>query len=351
MPHLSWKLYDIGRFDDYASAWDRINANTRCVPILNSSFIRNALEVFGTGTERLGVLGPAGSEQALCIVSKVRNGVWQTWQPSQLPLGAWVMERTQQYEDLLAGLLRTLPGFPLLVAVTQQDPSIHERPAVSSRLRSVDYIRTAWIDVEGSFDSYWNARGKNLRKNMRTQRSRLAKQQTRASLEVVETPDLVAEAIADYGRLESAGWKGAEGSAVHADNEQGRFYRAVFEDFCRRGAGRIYRYRFDGRVVAVDLCLESGGTQVVVKTTYDESIRGGLSPSSLLREEAFRKIFDEGRLRKIEFYGRVMEWTTRWTDRIRTLYHVNLYRSRSAAAVALQLSRLRSRRAVQGASY
>lgn len=342
MPHQSWKLHDIGRFGDFASAWDRINGNTRCVPILSSLFIRNALKAFGTGAERLGVLGPPGQEEALCIVSKSRKGVWQTWQPSQLPLGAWVMDRMQRYEDLLADLLHVLPGFPLMLTVMQQDPSIHDRPAATSRLRSVDYIRTGWIDVEGSFDSYWKARSKKLRQNMRTQRSRLEREGTQTSLEVIEAPELVADAIADFGRLESAGWKGAEGSAVHADNEQGRFYRAVFEDFCRIGAGRIYRYRFDERVVAVDLCLESGGTHVLVKTTYDESIKG-LSPSSLLREEAYREIFTEGRMHKIEFYGRVMAWTTRWTDCARTLYHVNLYRSRSVAATALRLSQLRNR--------
>ncbi len=63
----------------------------------------------------------------------------------------------------------------------------------------------------------------------------------------------------------------------------------------------------------------------MLKTTYDESYKA-LSPSSLLREDAFRRIFAEGRVKRIEFYGRVMEWHTRWTDRKRVLYHANYYR-------------------------
>lgn len=67
-------------------------------------------------------------------------------------------------------------------------------------------------------------------------------------------PDDIAQAIADYGLLESAGWKAEGGTAIHPDNAQGRFYRAMLENFCRQGRGRVYRYRFDDKVVAVDLC-------------------------------------------------------------------------------------------------
>jgi hypothetical protein len=45
-----------------------------------------------------------------------------------------------------------------------------------------------------------------------------------------------------------------------------------------------------------------------------------------MREEACRRLFEDGRIRRIEFYGRVMEWHTRWTDEVRTMYHLNHYR-------------------------
>jgi len=45
-----------------------------------------------------------------------------------------------------------------------------------------------------------------------------------------------------------------------------------------------------------------------------------------MREDATRGLFDEARFERIEFYGRVMEWHTRWTDEIRTMYHLNGYR-------------------------
>jgi CelD/BcsL family acetyltransferase involved in cellulose biosynthesis len=335
------RLHPVARYGEFAAAWDRLNEASAGLPVLSSLFIGHLLRVFGGGCERLVVFGEPGEERAMCILSGTRPGVWQTWQPAQAPLGAWVMRRGLSYADLLADLVRRLPGVPLLVAVTQQDPTVHERPAHTARLKTLDYIETSWIEVQGSFDAYWKARGSQLRQNMRTQRTRLARDGTTASLEEITRAELVAGAIDDFGRLESAGWKGAEGTAVHPGNDQGRFYRTMLEDFCRIGAGRIYRYRLGDRVVAVDLCIESRDVQVGLKTTYDESLKG-LSPSSLLRQEAYRRIFDEGRIRRIEFYGRRAEWHKRWTDCARTLYHVNFYRSAVVAAAASGLAALRA---------
>ena len=212
-----------------------------------------------------------------------------------------------------------------MIGLSQQDPLFGDRPKDGGHWQTLDYIETPWVEVSGSFEDYWAARGKNLRTNMRKQRAKLEAEGTPPRLEVLTSAADVAQGLADYGRLESAGWKAADGTAIHPDNAQGRFYRAMLEAFCRGGAGSIYRYSFGGKVVAVDLCVASVATLVVLKTTYDESYKT-LSPSSLMREDAFRRIFAEGRIKRIEFYGRVMEWHTRWTDKTRVLYHANYYR-------------------------
>jgi hypothetical protein len=132
--------------------------------------------------------------------------------------------------------------------------------------------------------------------------------------------------VRDYGRLESAGWKAGSGSAVDAANAQGRFYTQMLEAFARVGGARVYRYWFGDQLVAMDLCIHERDCIVILKTAYDESVPANLSPALLMREEAVRGLFDDGRFARIEFYGRVMEWHTRWTDAVRTLYHLNLYR-------------------------
>src|SRR5262249_20355000 len=156
------------------------------------------------------------------------------------------------------------------------------RPEDDPRQAVGEYINTAWIDVEGSFAEYWDARGKNLRQNMRKQRRKLEEDRVQTRLEIIRDPVAVRDAVSDYGRLESAGWKAAGGTAVHPSNAQGRFYQEMLGRYCAKGRGCIYRYRFGEEVVAIDLCIENADTIVILKTTYDESYKV-VSPAFLMR--------------------------------------------------------------------
>ena len=190
----------------------------------------------------------------------------------------------------------------------------------------VDYIDTARISVDGDFSAWWEARGKNLKSNLKKQRNRLAAAAIATRMEVWRDGGRMAQAVLDYGRLESSGWKGRAGSAVAAGNEQGRFYTRMLEAFCGAGRASVYRYYFGAELVAMDLCIEEGDCIVILKTAYDETVPKQYSPAFLMREEACRQLFEAGAVRRIEFYGRVMEWHTRWTDEVRTMYHLNHYR-------------------------
>ena len=337
---MNWTMHPISHLGALAPTWNALNDAGGSLPFRHMRFIEPLCEVFGDPGLKLALCdGPDGA-LAMGIFTRCGTGQWETFQPSQMPLGAWVMRPDQSFERLLAGLARKLPGIALAIGVTQQDPGCATRPADSPRLQTLDYIQTASLPLAGSFDDYWNARGKNLRQNMKKQRSKLQKDAVATRLEILTHARDVAPAIADYGRLESAGWKAAGGTAIHPENAQGRFYRAMLEAFCDAGEARIYRYRFDERVVAVDLCIEGGGALVILKTTYDESIKT-ISPAFLMREEAFRLLFEEGKVRRIEFFGKLMEWHTRWTGEARTLYHVNYYRSSLVPKFKAALERFR----------
>jgi hypothetical protein len=325
---MSWNVAPAREFAQHARRWERLHAAGAASPLLAVDFVQALLDVFGTGREMLAWHGRTdGDADAMTIVTPGRTGVWNTFQPAQAPVGLWLQRDARPADGLLAGLLRALPGPALMVGLTQCDPMLTARPAGP---HTFDYIDTARITLQGSFDDYWNARGKNLRNNLKKQRNRLRQDGIATRLEIVRDPALMAGAVADYGRLETTGWKAAEGTAVAADNDQGRFYRAMLEAFARRGAASVYRYWFDGpdgaHLAAMDLCVEGGGCIVILKTAYDEALGPQLSPALLMREEATRGLFEEGRFERIEFYGRVMEWHTRWTDEIRTMYHLNGYR-------------------------
>lgn len=325
MSSYCWQFEPGSSLDRDAAAWDAINARAGHAPFLDSAFLRPLLRHFGRGDERIGWCRRGDTVVAAAIVERSGAGRVATFQPSQLPLGPWLVASGENADAIAESLLAQLPGFVLGLGLTQLDPKFMARPATTPRVGTLDYVDTAWVDVDQPFDAYWEQRGKNLRTNMRKQRSKLAADGVELRFETLRDAADVPAAIAEYGRLETAGWKAESGTAVHADNAQGRLYTEALTNFCVEGRGRIWRLKFGDKVVAIDLCIEAGDTLVVLKTAFDPEYRT-VSPAFLLRQDAFRQVFDEGRIRRIEFYGRLMEWHTRWTDRSRTLYHTNLYR-------------------------
>jgi CelD/BcsL family acetyltransferase involved in cellulose biosynthesis len=323
---MKWTFFPAADFAGHAARWDALRALGPAAPVLDAGFVTVLLKAFGAGGELLALCERGSELVAAAVLAPQGRARWATFQPAQAPVGLWLQHPDIDTSLLLAGLTRALPGCALLVGLTQCDPFLLARPNDGGLEAAADYIDTARISIDSDFDTWWNNRGKNLRSNLKKQRNRLAASGVETRLEVWRAPGQMAQAVADYGRLESTGWKGRAGTAVAAGNEQGRFYQAMLEDFCARGRGSVYGYYFGDELVAMDLCIEDGDCIVILKTAYDEGVPKHYSPALLMREEACRRLFEDGRIRRIEFYGRVMEWHTRWTDEVRTMYHLNHYR-------------------------
>lgn len=306
--------------------WDQLSAQRLDLPFMRADAVAAGVEVFGTGLERLLIASRSGRCVAMLIL--VPNGLlrWCTFQPSQLPLGLWVAASDQHLQQLGRSLLRGPLGFCLVVSISQVDPLQAPRHSDDSDNWHNDYIDTAWLDLVGDFDSYWAARGKNLRQNLRKQRNRLASEGASTQMRIHRAPEEMAPALARYGAMESAGWKADRGTAVHADNAQGGFYLQLFEGAARQGEALIFEYLIGDKPAAMNLCLLRSGKLVVLKTTYDESLPKTLSPAFLLREEELQHIFAGPEIKRIEYYGKVMDWHTKLTDHKRTLHHLTVYR-------------------------
>lgn len=326
---LHWSLYPAARFMEFAADWDALARAGAATPALASELVAPLLDHFGEPRAVLACChANAGSDApplAMGVLAPAGRG-WSTLQPPQAPLGLWLQGPGQDTSALLRSLLRALPGWPALVALTQLDPDLLPRQPDAGRLRTLDYIDTARITLKGDFDDYWQARGKNLRANLKKQRARLEREGVVLRLEAVRDAGAMEAAVADYARLEAAGWKAGGGTAVAPGDRQSSFYGAMLAAFARHDGACVWRYWYGDRVAAMDLCIEDAGCLIVLKTAYDEALAGSSSPALLMREEATRALFEAGRYSRIEFYGRVMEWHLRWTQEIRRLYHVNYYR-------------------------
>ena len=321
---MTWLLVPAKEFSDFENRWSTLNDRSANSALLDVDFVAPLIECFSDDAAKLAVFGNTSRPSAMAIVTRRSMGVWETLQPSQAPIGLWLADNELSWQETLRSLQLSLPACALLGA-KQIDPDHFARPVASARLSTLDYIETARITIDRSFDQYWKARGKNLRHNMKRQRSRLETEGIATLLETITESSRIDEAVLDYAKLENAGWKAESGTAIAPGNLQHRFYSAMLKRFSRRGEARIYRYFFGDRLVATDLCLLARGALIILKTTYAESEKKS-SPALLMREEAFAKLFAESQAKRIEFYGKVMDWHTKWSDEIRVLYHVNHYR-------------------------
>jgi hypothetical protein len=308
------------------SEWDALNRARTNHILLDSGLVAPLLRYFGNKEILLGINADP-KHAGMALLTPLGVGRWETFQPSQAPIGLIVFDYIDQSGEGLQELTRSLPRHALQLSVLQQDPDYSSFPLqnIEGQLERVDYIQTARITLNGTFEEYWKARGTNLRHNLARRRRRVSEKGY--ALEVVEIRSSaeVPAAIREFGVLESRGWKGREGTAISEDNAQGQFYRDVFEHFCDRKEAVIYQLKFNGKIAASDLCVFRGGMMVVLKTAYDEELND-FSPAFLMREEILPRLWADDRIQVVEFYGRVMEWHTRWSEEIRTLYHVNCMR-------------------------
>jgi hypothetical protein len=314
-------------FDDHRERWDEINKRCGNHILLDSAFVSSLIRHFASSETLLGI-SEDGGKPGMVILEKVRLGFWQTFQPSQGPLGLILVGNDNGVQKQIATLMADIPGYCVGFSVTQQDPdftafgNLDHSPTTEYR----DYAETSRIILAGDFGEFWKQTGRYFVDDLRRQTRRLEEKGIHMDFLAERDPGNVAECIRDYAKLEESGWKGREGTAVTAEGPQGLFYKELLEKFCSRGEGVIYRLSFNGSVVASDLCLERNGMTVVLKIAYDENLQG-ISPGKFIHREILKLLFEEGKTRALEWYGRIHEWQRRLGSSARTMFHVNFYRN------------------------
>lgn len=331
---MTWRFQPAAvAFEDLRSEWTRLAQMQGSHPLLDVEFVGTLLRYFGKPDVLVGARTDSGRPGVVLVVKKA-PGIWETFQPSQAPLGLILFGHQDDTGNDLLDLLAGLPGYALQFGVMQQDSQYAAAPPTLSgkRFERLPHIRTPRLQLQGTFEEYWASRSKKLRENLRRYRRRLEGQGHRLEFVACRAAEQMAACIREYGRLESGGWKGKEGSAVSEENVQGAFYREVLERFCARGQGAVYQLLLDGKAVASRLTLSSNAMLVMLKTAYDEQY-AQFAPGILLVEELLKHLYAEGQIRAIEFYGQVKEWHTHFTEESRELYHVNVFRHPCVAAV------------------
>jgi hypothetical protein len=324
---MTWSFHPaLEAFDHFRDQWDAANLSQNNHVLLDSGFVGLLLRHFGS-RDLVMAVNEEPRNPAMALLTRKARGVWETFQPAWAPLGLILYGLGERAAENLQSLLRSLPPYALQLSVLQQDPHY---PGLSDLgncawAEKLDYIQTARIPLKGTFQEYWADREDRLRRNNDRLRRRMAEKGLNPEFVAIRDPAGVEDAVREYGRMESKGWKAQGGTAMAADDAQGRFYRAVLEYYSARNEGVIYQLRVNGEPVATDMCLTRGDMFIVLRTTYDEDWKV-YAPGVLLREDIVRSLYAEGRVQDYEFYGPLMDYQLRWTQDTRTLYHLTCFR-------------------------
>jgi hypothetical protein len=241
----------------------------------------------------------------------------------------------------LRSLVRALPGLAFALSLPYQDPEFAWLPTEGR-----DFIErttlgtTVAIRSAAGFDAYWSARPKELRDNIRRRQRKATEAGLKAQLSAHTQPEDVAAAVDRYGELESRGWKGREGTALHPDNVQGRFYREALQTFAATNNASAYELNFGDRLAASRLVVSGPTMHVILKVTHDEDLRQ-YAPGHVQLHEILRLLLAERQPRSVELYTKASRDWLLWATDTRPIDYVSIYRNRAVTTLVRNLRRIR----------
>ncbi len=160
-----------------------------------------------------------------------------------------------------------------------------------------------------------------LRKSLRYYRRNLEKQGVlRFSRSSVDDQEIRER----FYELESAGWKGKEGTAIASAVETRKFYDEVARTAAKLGYYTIYSLALNQHTIAMQFGLNYGGRFHLLKPAYDENF-SEYSPGQLLTYEVLCDLLARGRT-EYDFMSPLSEWKSRWAKAVRPQSHIYIFR-------------------------
>lgn len=177
------------------------------------------------------------------------------------------------------------------------------------RVVELDRLDSPFLALPRAYDDLLAAVSRNLRSQVGRSR-RALERDGEVVLRLAGSQRPVHEDLERFLRLEAAGWKGRQGTAVLSSHRTAALYRAFARGASAAGQLRLLLLELDGVLVAGDLSCRVGQRTSLVKTAYDED-RSSQRPGLVLRAEALRAAIEEGSA-EYDFLGAPDDYKTRW---------------------------------------
>src|SRR4051794_33842950 len=313
-----------------AEEWDALATRLGAAPFLRPGWIEAWVDAFDA--RGVSVLAARrGSELAgVLALHRTPGRVLAATANVHSPLGGSLADGPEAAKALADALLAVPHARADFVYADPDDAVLAElrrrRPAIARVQAEQPYV-----DTSGDFDAYVAGLARKHRKEVGRLRRKL-EATGELSFEFADGSERLDELLEEGFAIEGSGWKSESGTAINSSYAERRFYTAVARWAAGSGWLRLAFLRLDGRAIAFDYCLDSGGSFYALKGGYDTEFRR-LGPGVVLTHESIARAFADPGLRSYEFLGTADEYKLAWTDKTHPRMRVQAF-SRSPLGLA-----------------
>jgi CelD/BcsL family acetyltransferase involved in cellulose biosynthesis len=302
-----------------AGDWSALADRVRAAPWLRPEWMDAWWRAFGRGSMRVLTL-THNNRLVAAVPLERRNGSLASTSNWHTPAFSVLAEDGGAASELMRAAFAVGARRVTLSFVPADDPSL---PACVSAGRAAGYRfivrsleRSPYVIADGDWDAYVSRRPAKLLRELGRRRRRLEEQGS-LMLEVADGTERLDPLLEEGFRVEAAGWKGKNGTAIASQPATRGFYSDVARWAADRGWLRLAFLRLDARAIAFDFTLEVEGIHYLLKTGYDETYRA-FAPGMIIRQEMLSRAFSVG-LSRYEFLGDHADWKLEWAERSREL--------------------------------
>ncbi len=310
-------IRDPDDLETLAEEWNALSGTAR-IPMQEYIWVRACAASFSRREELhvVVIVGDSGAVAIAPLIKQRRNslrlslpGFDRLFEPTD-----FVFADDEALAELAARLARY--RLPLNLARLPARSAVVEALRRSCRRNAIVIVRPASPCPRIRLDRGWTSPEDCLtasRRSLLRRMRRRAEQLGIVTFDVVTPTSATLDSLlAEAFRLEAAGWKSRQGTALAGDPELGAFFRVFAASACEQGILRLCFLRLGGRAVAMLYAVEHKGGFWILKIGYDEEF-AHCSPGTLLVLEAVRYAAHQG-LGSFEFLGTVEDWTRVWTS-------------------------------------
>ena len=309
--------------------------------LLGTEFVTSLLAYFGNVPLYQVCAIQQGQVQCLMLLKQRNKLIWELYKPSQAQVGLLLINPA--FTPDITALLRALPGIAARIDFLSLDPAEHLTLLNTlNEQQQAFYATNMQINLQDGFDSYWQLRSKNLRKNMSRYENRLQRENTILDFRQISSAQHIKSAVDRYGMIESKGWKGKLGTALHPSNRQGQFYRDFLYQLAQQNNAMVYEYYIQDRLVASRLCCIKQDMLIILKTTFDEEFKS-FALGRLLLKQILHTLFDNHSVKVVDFYTNASPEQLEWATDTRSIYNGTVYAENIFGKTLQLLTRLKQK--------